>query len=133
MLPKKGLPGSVGNIIGIETKSLPPFFSKIRLLADEIKEWKRKKYAVIILLTSEAKAQRLQQALYDCGVEAPWVGENYEPQQGQVYIGQGNLSAGVEFIRSKLVLVSENEIFQQLKNGLLKNVSAGRREDWPFR
>lgn len=115
LLPKKGLPGSVGNIIGIETKSLPPFFSKIRLLADEIKEWKRKKYAVIILLTSEAKAQRLQQALYDCGVEAPWVGENYEPQQGQVYIGQGNLSAGVEFIRSKLVLVSENEIFQQPK------------------
>jgi len=115
LLPKKGLPGTVENIIGIETKSLPPFFSKIRLLADEIKEWKRKKYAVIILLTSEAKAKRLQQALSDCGIEAPWVGEKYEPRQGQVYIAQGNLSAGVEFIKSKLVLVSEHEIFQQPK------------------
>jgi len=115
LLPKKGLPGSVGNVIGIETKSLPPFFSKIRLLADEIKEWKRKKYAVIILITSESKAKRLQQALNDCGVEAPWVAENYEPRQGQVYIAQGNLSAGVEFIKSYLVLVAENEIFQQPK------------------
>ncbi|MGI6226282.1 MAG: transcription-repair coupling factor [Peptococcales bacterium] len=115
LLPKKGLPGSIDNIIGIETKSLPPFFSKIRLLADEIKEWKRKKYAVIILLTSKAKAERLQQALNDCGVEAPWVGEKYEPVQGQVYIAQGNLSYGVEFTKSQLVLVSEHEVFQQPK------------------
>lgn len=115
LLPKKGFPGTLENIVGIETKSLPPFFSKIRLLADEIKEWKRKKYAVIILLTSEAKAKRLEQALNDCGVEAPWVGENYEPIKGQVYIAQGNLSSGVEFIKSQLVLVSEHEVFQQPK------------------
>lgn len=115
LLPKKGLPGTVENVIGVETKSLPPFFAKIRLLADEIKEWKRKKYAIIVLLTSETKAQRLQQALNDCGVEAPWVGENYEPAPGQVFIAQGNLSSGVEFIKAQLVIVSENEIFQQPK------------------
>ncbi|MFZ5945274.1 MAG: transcription-repair coupling factor [Bacillota bacterium] len=115
LLPKKGLPGTIQNIFGIETKSLPPFFSKIRLLADEVKEWKRKKFAVIILLSSQAKAQRLQQSLNDCGVDAPWVGENYEPQKGQVYLAQGNLTAGVEFIKSQLVVVSENEIFQQPK------------------
>ncbi|MFZ7104730.1 MAG: transcription-repair coupling factor [Peptococcaceae bacterium] len=124
LLPKKGLPGSVQNIIGVETKSLPPFFSKIRLLADEIKEWKRKKFAVIILLTSQAKAQRLQQGLSDCGVEAPWVGEGYEPQYGQAIIAQGNLSAGMEFIKSRLVIVTENEIFQQAKKRSPKKMFA---------
>ena len=102
-------------MLGLETKSLPPFFSKIRLLADEIKEWKRKKFAVIILVTSEGKARRLQQALFDCGVEAPWVGEVYEPKAGQVFIAQGNLSSGAEFTKARLVVVTENEIFQQPK------------------
>jgi len=115
LLPKKGLPGTIHDMLGLETKSLPPFFSKIRLLADEIKEWKRKKFAVIILVTSEGKARRLQQALFDCGVEAPWVGEVYEPKAGQVFIAQGNLSSGAEFTKARLVVVTENEIFQQPK------------------
>jgi len=115
LLPKKGLPGTLENIIGLETKSLPPFFAKIRLLADEIKEWKRKKYAIILLVTSETKAQRLHQALNDCGVEAPWVGEIYEPKNGQVFIAHGNLSSGVEFSKARLVIVTESEIFQQPK------------------
>lgn len=113
LLPKKGMSGSVENMFGLETKSLPPFFSKIRFLADEIKEWKRKKYAIVVLVTSSSKGERLKQALFDCGVEAVQVGEDYNPQFGQVQIASGNLSSGAEFVKAKTVIVTENEIFQQ--------------------
>ncbi|SMB86487.1 transcription-repair coupling factor [Desulfonispora thiosulfatigenes DSM 11270] len=108
LLPPKGT-----TALSIETKTLPPFFSKIRLLADEIIEWKRKDYSIVILVSSKDKAFRLIQALNDCDIEATWVGENYRLQKKKVIIAQGNLSTGAEFIKAKTVFISENEIFTQ--------------------
>lgn len=115
LLPKTGWDGKLNNLYGVDTKTIPPFFGKIRILADEIKEWKRRDYKIVILVTSPSKADRLKQALFDCDVEATWVGENYELKNGKVLIAQGNLSAGVEFIKSKLVIITEKELFNQPK------------------
>ena len=43
----------------------------------------KEKYAIVVLVTSSSKGERLKQALFDCGVEAVQVGEDYNPNLGR--------------------------------------------------
>jgi transcription-repair coupling factor (superfamily II helicase) len=103
------------NLLGISAKTTNLFMGKTRLLADELKNLKRQKYAVVILVNSKDRGERLRQGLWDLGVEASLVKEDLVLQAGKVYLMTGYLTSGFEFTSWKLVVFTEHELFYQPK------------------
>ncbi len=115
LLPKKPLGVDSLNILGMAAKTPSLYMGKTKLLVDELKEWRRQKYAVCILVNSEERGQRLKQGLWDLGVEAVYVKDDFQPLPEQVYITEGYLTGGFELTTWKVVVLTEHEIFYQPK------------------
>ena len=116
LLPQKPLFQETINLFGISAKTTSLFMGKTRLLADELKELKRQKYTVVILVNSQERAKRLQQGLRDLGVEVSLGGQDdLELQNGRVYLTTGYLTSGFELTSWKLVVYTEHELFHQSK------------------
>ena len=115
LLPKKPAGLDAVDLLGITAKTPGFFMGKTRLLVDELKEWRRQKFGVVILVNSRERGERLKQGLWDLGVEAVLAGPHFKLQPEQVYIDSGYLSTGFEFTTWKLVVLTEHELFFQPK------------------
>ena len=115
LLPKKPAEIESVNLIGVSAKTTGMFMGKTRLLADELKELKRLRNAVIILVNSRDRGERLKQGLGDLGVEAVYLEGDFKPQTGGIYITTGYLSSGFELTAWRLVVFTEHELFNQPK------------------
>lgn len=115
LLPKKPVEAETVNLIGISAKTTGVFMGKTRLLADELKELKRLKNAVVILVNSRERGERLRQGLGDSDVEAVYVEGDFEPQGGGIYITSGHLTSGFELTAWRLVVFTEHELYNQPK------------------
>ena len=115
LLPKKPAGVDTVNMLGITAKTPGLFMGKTGLLADELKEWRRQKFSTVILVNSRERGERLRQGLWDLGLEAILAEPGFNLQPEQVYISSGYLSTGFEFTISKLVMLTEHELFFQPK------------------
>ena len=106
----------------VECQTIPPFFGNPQLLLDELRNWKRLNYRVIILLTSITKGQRLQQMLEENDLTATWIDSPKYAAPAHIYLLKGNISHGAQFSQSKLVLIAETEVFQQQKKRVNKKI-----------
>lgn len=122
LLPKKPVGLDNVNMLGITAKTPSLFMGKTKLLVDELKEWRRQKYSIIILVNSQERGNRLKQGLWDFGIEAALVGKDFEMQPEQVFITTGNLTGGFEFTTWKTVLLTEHELFYQPKKRSLRRI-----------
>lgn len=122
LMPKPSVFSEQTGMYTVDCKTIPPFFGKPQLLVDELKGWLRQHYGIVILVTSEAKASRLQQLLADYELESSWIGERYHADPDQIYLALGNLHQGAQFTMSKLVLITENEVYQQQKKRVSKKM-----------
>ena len=128
LLPKNSLFLDSAALLSVECKTIPPFFGNVNLLIDELKNWKRQKYCIIILLTSATKALKLQQMLSAYDLNCPWQGDKAVPVAGEIVSAYGNISQGAQFLRSKLVIITENEIFEQQKKRVNKKLFSAEGE-----
>ncbi len=106
--------------LALDCQNIPVFFGNPEQLVKDLGGWQAQRYSVLVLLTSEAKALRLQQLLADHDMLCSWIEDRYRADPGQIYLARGNVSHGARFPQSKLVLVSETEIFQQQKKRVNK-------------
>lgn len=115
LLPQKPPTEEPVNLLGVSVKTTSLFMGKTRLLADELKELKRQKYTVVILVSSQERGERLRQGLWDLGVEASFVEDDFTLQSEKIYLLQGYLASGFELTSWKLVILTEHELFYQPK------------------
>lgn len=115
LLPKKPVSGEALNVLGVTAKTPSLVMGKTRLLVDELKEWRRQKYAVAILINTRERAERLRQSLWDLGVEAIIPNSPYELAPEGIYLIIGSLTAGFELVTWKLAVLTEHELFYQPK------------------
>ncbi|MCL2120784.1 MAG: transcription-repair coupling factor [Clostridiales bacterium] len=110
------------NTLGVTAKSVSLFLQKIQLLADELKEWKRQQYCVMILVSSAERGQRLRENLRDYGMESTWVDGEFKPERGGVFIMTGKASAGFDLPGLKLAVVTEYELYFQPKKRTARKI-----------
>ncbi len=115
LLPKKPVGAENINLVGVTAKTPSLFMGKTKLLADELKEWKRQKYGVLILVNSEERAERLKQSLWDSGVEVSITKRGVPLSLENITISFGYLSSGFEFTTWKIVVLTEHELYHQPK------------------
>ncbi len=130
-LPKNNPSFSPKHIINFTSRTTQSFHSKMDLLSDELKQWKYRGFKTILLCGNEERAKQLQVTLRDMGVETNYL-KNPDKQvmSGQAFIIEGSLRKGFEYYSSKLVLLTENEIFGVSKR---KKISSKRKDSKPIK
>lgn len=120
LLPKDSVFQQCSARMTLDCQNISSFFGNPQLLVEELQTWQKQNYSVLILLTSAAKALRLQQLLGDNDILCSWIADRYQADPGQIYLAYGNISHGARFPQSRLVLISETEVFQQQKKRVNK-------------
>ena len=120
LLPKQSVFQQRDSRMALDCQNISSFFGNPQLLVEELQTWQKQNYRILILLTSEAKAKRLQQMLTDQDILCSWIAQRYQADPGQIYLAYGNISHGVRFPQSRLVIISETEVFQQQKKRVNK-------------
>lgn len=104
------------NIINLSAKTMHGFMGHWSILTEEIKQWKRNGYAVVLLVTGQDRARHLLDTLREHKLDAFYVSTaDREIRPGNIVITHGYLSAGFELAGARLVVITETEIFGQRK------------------
>ena len=129
LLPRR--PGWFGdvNTLGLTAKSISLYLKKVQLLADELREWKRQQYCVLIPVSSADRGRRLRDSLRDLGIESAWSDSGCKPEGSGIYILPGKVSGGFDLPGMRLAVVSEYELyFQPKKKATQKIFREGKRQ-----
>ncbi len=116
MLPKH--PGffNPSKVVSILGKSMHSFLGKVEMLESELRVWRKNGYATVILAETEARCQKLLQTLREAKLDALYLNSpERELSPGNIIITEGSLQGGFELTQSRLVVITEKEIFGQRK------------------
>ncbi len=97
--------------------SIHSYDGKIELLIEDIKDWKLKKYKVVILSGTPAKGRMIAETLREKGIETAYYDvypEDILPEQ--IIITNGAISEGFEYPAIHFAVVSDREIFGEKKH-----------------
>lgn len=117
LLPKSVenfMPMAIVNFIAV---TMHPFHGQVEFLVEDLKQWKAKKYRIVILSGTATKGQRLVESLREKDIEALYydsVPSDIMP--GQVIITEGALSRGFEYPSIRFALISEREIYGEQRH-----------------
>jgi len=121
MLPKH--PGFLNprKVISIMAKAMHGFLGKLEILESELRSWRKKEYAILILAETEVRCQKLLQLLREAKLDAIYLSNpGREIVPGNIIITEGSLQGGFELTQARLVVITEKEIFGQRKKSRRK-------------
>ena len=100
----------------VEVQSIQSYHRNFELLVKDLKRWKQSKYRMVLVANSRIRAEHLAKDLENYELPAI-VTENMErrAEPGQLIICHGNLHSGVEYPLIKFVILSESDIFGEVK------------------
>lgn len=119
-LPKGNIGFEPKRVYQVASRTIPAYHGKMELLAEDIKYWKSKGYAILLLSGNRLKGEGLVSTLSDYGLDAI-IRSNAEGdiQPSQVVIVHGSLSKGFEYIEGHFVLISDQEIYGVQKRKMI--------------
>ena len=100
----------------LNVQSIQSYNRNFEMLVKDLKRWKKQKYRMILVAFSKTRAEHLAKDLADYELTAS-VAENVERtvDPGQIVICHGNLHGGMEYPLIKFVILSESDIFGEMK------------------
>ena len=97
--------------------SPPPYHGNLENLCGDLRRWRHAGLAVVLVVSTTERGERLREFLSDQGLEATWADRAQAGLvPGNLLILQGDLAGGAEFPKLKLVLLSEAEIYGKQKH-----------------
>lgn len=96
----------------LDTKSVATYQNSFEQLVKDLKNYKKKKYRMVILSASTTRAKRLAEDIYKEGLSAVFVPEFHRALvEGEILVSPGKLKRGFEYPDLRLVIISESDIF----------------------
>jgi len=90
------------------------FFGQMPLLKNDVSRWQKQGYTVLFLANTAERVEKAEDTLNDFGVPTNAVNAD-EFVTGRTQIAELPLSAGFEWPAQKMMVVTERELFQQVK------------------
>lgn len=118
-IPQKMKTFQADAFVEVDTKNISPYNSKFEMLVEDLKRYKKQKYAVLLVTSSTTRGKRLAEDLRDFHISA-FYEEDKERQtaQEEVMIVKGSLRKGFVYPMIKFVVISDTDIFGQRKKKL---------------
>lgn len=108
-------------------KAMPSFLGNLKMLAEEIRHWRKSGYATVILVSSHHRAQQILSSLKDHGVDAFYASSpEGHVRSGNVLVAVGSLSGGFELPDCRLAVVTERDIYGQFRRVKRERKRVGR-------
>lgn len=99
-------------LISFTTKALNSFNGSQDLLYDSLRYYVKNQYRVVILAGTETAAQHLVTRLEDEGIHSALTSEFSDlPPVGHILVTHGGISHGVEYVLTRIVIISDKELF----------------------
>jgi transcription-repair coupling factor (superfamily II helicase) len=116
-LPRGIAEVKLDQVKSLSGKDIPFFHGNFKLLSEELFAWKKKGHTILLVVSTNERAKRLQQYLWEKGLEMPIIEGTKQSGQsyGRMAIVIGSLAKGFEVAGFKLVLISEGELFDKKK------------------
>ncbi|MBP2644591.1 MAG: transcription-repair coupling factor [Firmicutes bacterium] len=111
-------------VISLVAKGVAPYHRQMEMFLEDVKNWQSRDYQVVIFMSNSEKAAALKDNLRQEGIVAAISGVAGS-EVHCVTITVGLLTAGFELPQSRLVLLTERDIFGRQKKA---RVSKGDRE-----
>ncbi|AFL98593.1 transcription-repair coupling factor Mfd [Desulfitobacterium dehalogenans ATCC 51507] len=119
-LPRQ-IPGvAPKRIFNLNARPLTGFMGKTGILVDEIEHWQKSGHIVTLFVGDEEHADRMLQGLRDRGALAKKHELNEPVQEGGVYVYPSSIDQGFELPLSKLIVLSEAEIYKRERKAPMK-------------
>lgn len=99
------------NIANVSCKIMQNFHGQMHLLKTEVERWRKNDYSIIFLAPDMQRAKKMQTVLLDYDIEAALV-KDTKVLSG-IQIAEGSLQTGFELPTSKMVVITEQEIFNK--------------------
>lgn len=108
----------------MEIKSIQPYRNSFEQLIKDLKEYKKKKYRILVISPSNTRAKRFADEIRDAGLEA-FYHEKLDKDlvDGEIMVASGKMKNGFEYPAIRFVVISESDIFQIKKKKKPKNKS----------
>lgn len=93
------------------TKTVNSFNGRIGQFKDELNQYLKKKYTIVLLGGNQEKSQRLYDNLEKMDFPVKILSEDDTLKAGRIYVGQGSVHGGFEIEDLSFVLLNSSEIF----------------------
>lgn len=99
-------------IYPVHYRSMQQFFSQMPLLKVEIDRWQKQQQTVVIFVSEKERIRQMTETFQDFGINS--VQTQFDQLLlGKVQLVPGNLQTGFEMPQGKLVVLTEQEIFEK--------------------
>lgn len=117
LLPRQPKDVHPENVVNFATRGMQTFLGRLDMLAGAVRHYKKMGYAVVLLVNTAERARQLQEYLRDAQIDAFYVHPLVrEVRPGNVVVSLGRLANGFELISGKLAIITENEIYGELRS-----------------
>ncbi|NLM46932.1 MAG: hypothetical protein GX200_09060, partial [Firmicutes bacterium] len=106
----QGRPVPYRKIFSLSAKPVPRFQGQWQLFLQEIKQWQRQQYSIVILTSSRQRSTNVADILEAEGVPAVYATSAAELVPKTVILLQGSLDAGFVLPEAKLVVLTEQDL-----------------------
>ncbi|NMA69206.1 MAG: transcription-repair coupling factor [Desulfitobacterium sp.] len=126
-LPRQ-IPGvTPKGIFNLNARPLTGFMGKTGVLADELEHWQKSGHIVTLFVGDEEHGERMIQGLKDRGIIAYKNNLGDKVEESGVYIYPYSLDQGFELPMSKLIVLSEAEIYKRERKTPAKRVKTSQK------
>ncbi len=110
-------------------KTLPAFMGRIDLLTTNLRHWKKNGFRVILLSSKSSRRQKLIEDLQQENLKIHQNISEIPPQEiarlpGSIFCEGFSLQQGFEFAASKLVIITERELYGQTQHAYRKKTNS---------
>ena len=100
-------------IVNVLSKQLPGYGGNLEAACDDVRHYTGSGYATVILAGDERRAKALRDMFFERGIHARLLGRMDEPvQPGEAAVAVGALSNGIEYVRTRLALLTDAQMMQ---------------------
>lgn len=101
-------------IVDMATRNMQQFFGQMPILKAEMQRWEKQGQTVVLMANSQERTDKVTDTLADFGMDVVQTQPD-AIRQGVVQIVSGGLQNGFEWPEANLVVVTEGEMFKQVK------------------
>lgn len=99
-------------VVNVPSRSPESFYGKMDRLAVSTRNWRQDRFRICLVLSTPERGERVVEAFKDEGLEAVYTENlNGELQPGNIVVTTGALDAGAELPESRLVVLTDTEVF----------------------
>lgn len=117
-------------VVTVSSRAPQTFHGNLERFIEEVKQWRKERYRVCMVLSTDERAERVAQLLKDEGEPALFLSQvNGQLRAGNVVVTTGHLETGGEFRDNRIVVLTDTELFgrQKRRRRVTKTSARGER------